>query len=632
MRSTLSPALAALVFTSFTAASVVAQDPARSVGPNGSPRKSAKEAAQSALPVATSLPTDMLPVPGGTFTIGADPKTIIEAMEKAFLNEDTRIEKITKYYAELGPKSVTVAPFFMSRYPVTNAQYRIFVEKTGHRFPYHWWFEAFPEDVTKRAEEIAKEFPNAKDKNLEFWNRHWKELTWKIPTYNGGETPGEDCPVVYVSWRDANAYAAWLGMRIPTEIEWVWAAAGGEPKQYLWGDDPKQNPVKRGTKFDKLWPVGHYGDGALGKFGHGHMQLGVFEWTGEVGFFAFDTVTNQKAIEALFKEKLFKGKDSPRLQKALSYRPKFGGEKVVLKGGMFSTENGPDLRIGTRVYNEHFQTQSAVGFRLAKSPQPGRDYIASLIKLDYDWSHFGGSRKPNVQDQVGVEKYELTEDGKFVQSYAAVSIAPVSHASDDGRATIDRLMEATVEQNAPLALATLATTEKIAEPALGPGIYSLCFRHSGMPKLLLDALAPAAKDIKAAKQKAGKNELKLDEVTGDWEAPLKRFGITKQDVLDGKVDFVRLGAVKVPTETHCWIVRDAVGEFVAALPTKHRPETKAKYEEPAMVAVDEHDAKVLKFSFGVPTEPEAHGKAYLVKLDLKLAEKAIDSTWRMPVK
>ena len=147
MRPTLSPALAALVFTSFTAANIAAQDPARSAGPNGTPRKSAKEAAQSALPVATSLPTDMLPVPGGTFTIGADPKTIIEAMEKAFLAEERRLTEITKYYAELGAKPVTVAPFFMSRYPVTNAQYRIFVEKTGHRFPYHWWFQGCPEDV-----------------------------------------------------------------------------------------------------------------------------------------------------------------------------------------------------------------------------------------------------------------------------------------------------------------------------------------------------------------------------------------------------------------------------------------------------------------------------------------------------
>ncbi|MCC6782628.1 MAG: SUMF1/EgtB/PvdO family nonheme iron enzyme [Planctomycetes bacterium] len=630
MRPTLSPALAALVVSSLCTLPLATQEPARAVGANGAAKASAKGPAQSPAPSNSALPSDMLPVPGGTFSIGADPKTILDAIEKAFpLSEEKRLDEVTKLYAELGRKSVTVVPFFMGRYPVTNAQYKVFVEKTGHRYPYHWWAEGRKDDLEQRRDAIKAEFPSAKDPYMPYWERHWKELPYAIPSYNGGDTPGEDCPVVYVSWRDANAYAAWLGMRIPTEYEWVWAASGGEPKQYLWGDDPKANPIKRGTKFDKMWPVGHHGDAAVGKFGHGHMQLGVYEWMGEIGFYAFDAAANQSELEKLFKEKLFKGKDSPRLQKALAYRPKFAGEKVVVKGGMFGTENGLDLRIWTRAATEHFQTASALGFRLAKSERPARDYLASLLKLDYDWSHFGGTRKPNIADQTGAERYELGGDGKLVQAYHAVSLAPVSHASDDEKSSIDRLMEATVEQHNPLALATLASTEKLAEPALEPGIYSLCFRHSGMPKPLQDALAQASKDLKLAKTKAGKGELKLDDVSGEWEAPLKRFGITKQDVLDGKVDFVRIGAVKIPTDTHMWVVRNAVGEAVATFPVKHRPETKSKYEEPASLVVDERDSKHLNFVFGVPTIPEARGKAYLVKLEVKLAEAAIDNNWRI---
>ena len=623
-----SPIAAACLFAVLATVDAGAQIRAQTAATNGPTKPSTQKPGTDAI----ALPVDMLPVPGGVLEIGIDPKTLVDVVTKAApYSEETRLKDIRRLYSELGPSKVTLAPYFMSKFPVTNAQYKVFVEKTGHRYPFHWWFDGQAADREGKIEEIKAEFPNSIEgaQFIDYWAKHWKDLPWSIPTYDG--RPGEDCAVVYVSWRDANAYAAWLGMRMPSEAEWVFAAAGGEPKQYLWGDDPKQCPIPRGTKHDKMWPVGHFGAMTEGKFGHGDMVLGVYEWTGELGFFAYDYKEFSDALDKLFKDKLYRSKAATAVvADALAYRPTWAGDKVVVKGAMFATPSAVDLRIGTRGFTEHFQTVSAVGFRLAKSPEPGRDYLASTLRLGYDYSSFGGSRKPNIADQTGVEKYDLAEGGKVVQGYAAVSLAPVSYQDDDKRMTLDRLLSPTVEDNLPIIVATLATTEKLAAPEIGPGIYTICFRAAGTPKALQKAISEAQRELKIAKAKARGGEINLEEVTGDFEAVFKKFGITKEDVVAGKIDFVRIEGVKVPAEEHAWILRSAAGNALVTWPAKARPEAKSGYDEPATVIVNERNSKQLDFQFGVPTDPDSRGKVYLYKLSVQLAELEIDGSWRLP--
>jgi sulfatase modifying factor 1 len=137
-----------------------------------------------------------------------------------------------------GPiREVTLDPFYMDVYPVTNGQFLEFKRKTQYQTDaekFGWSFvfqghipaERYAELVAQRAAGVP-------------WWCQVMGADWQHPEGpDSGVDARENYPVVHVSWNDAAAYCEWAGKRLPTEAEWEYAARGGlEQKLYPWGDE-----------------------------------------------------------------------------------------------------------------------------------------------------------------------------------------------------------------------------------------------------------------------------------------------------------------------------------------------------------------------------------------------------------
>ncbi|HKQ84730.1 MAG TPA: formylglycine-generating enzyme family protein [Steroidobacteraceae bacterium] len=166
---------------------------------------------------------DMIHIPAGTFRMGSD-----------------------DHYAEEAPAHhVSVDSFWIDRAPVTNAQFRRFVEETG--YVTYAEIPPDPKDYPGAQPHMLKAgslvfSPPAHVVDLRDWSQWWMycfEANWRQPYGPGSSIEGKDeHPVVHVAYRDALAYAQWARKELPTEAEWEFAARGGlDGAEFAWGDE-----------------------------------------------------------------------------------------------------------------------------------------------------------------------------------------------------------------------------------------------------------------------------------------------------------------------------------------------------------------------------------------------------------
>ncbi len=191
---------------------------------------------------AAEAPTGMVRIPGGAFNFKVDG---VEIEGGAYPGLDVQ------YPWEDSPRrfhehALQVAPFYIDKYPVTNAQFKEFLDATHYA----------PRDAINFLRD------------------------WKNGTFPQG---WDNRPVTWVSLEDARAYAGWAGKRLPHEWEWQLAAQGTDGRAYPWGDTwqaPNMPTPDLGRTMRGPDPVDAHPQGAS-PYGVMDMTGNVWQWTDE---------------------------------------------------------------------------------------------------------------------------------------------------------------------------------------------------------------------------------------------------------------------------------------------------------------------------------------------------------------
>jgi formylglycine-generating enzyme required for sulfatase activity len=263
---------------------------------------------QAALQQPPAEPPNTAPV---SFQAGSTPEEIAAALA---LCSEYQQNCRREWYASERLHTVSLTPFVMDQFEVSNEQFAAFVRQTQYR---------------TEAEE--RESSMRLVRGVRFPAPH---VNWQQPQGAGSSHQGVPTnPVVHVTYRDAERYCAWAGGRLPTEEEWEYAARGTERRVFPWGNVWDASRVVGGaSSVSGAAPVGSLPAGATGNKVM-DMAGNVWEWT------------------------------------------RSRGERgMVLKGGSWAERNPANLRATVRLEADPKDSFDDYGFRCVRDAQswPGR--------------------------------------------------------------------------------------------------------------------------------------------------------------------------------------------------------------------------------------------------------------------
>jgi gamma-glutamyl hercynylcysteine S-oxide synthase len=191
-----------------------------------------------------SAPQDMIQIPAADYEFQVH-GIEIEGMNDQGVDVQYQWEDSPRRYHA---RRMHIDSFWIDKYPVTNAEFKRFLDAThyhpadDHNFLKDWSNGTYPAAAAKR-------------------------------------------PVTWVSLDDARAYAAWAGKRLPHEWEWQYSAQGLTAQEYTWGKEPlvgiyTQPTPDKGRMMAPASPVDAFPKGAS-PFGVMDMTGNVWQWTDE---------------------------------------------------------------------------------------------------------------------------------------------------------------------------------------------------------------------------------------------------------------------------------------------------------------------------------------------------------------
>ena len=186
--------------------------------------------------------------------------------------------------------TVHMPTYYIQPFPVTNQDYREFVQCTGRNSPIHWQRGAPPTGMGKH-------------------------------------------PVVNVTWQDARAYAEWMGARLPTEAEWEKAARGTDERSYPWG-----NNFVEGLKCNAGGANGT--TTAVDEFPEGRSPYGMWDMSGNVNEWCAD----------YYDEEYYKGPSTtnPQGPEGGQERVIRGGDYQEVRAGLRATHRAGVSEVSSR--------------------------------------------------------------------------------------------------------------------------------------------------------------------------------------------------------------------------------------------------------------------------------------------
>lgn len=253
---------------------------------------------------------------GGVVTIGTD-------------------DRSAAYDNERPSHPIEMPPFEIDVHPTTNGAYRHFVEAGGYDDRANWSDAGW---AWRKGEGLAA--PKYWEHHADGWYERFMD---RIVALDDAR------PVCHVCYFEAEAYARFVGKRLPTEFEWEvgasWDPVAGCSLTYPWGDDP---PTPVHANLDALLfettPIGAYPRGRS-PLGCWDMMGNVWEWTSS----DFDGYPGYRTFPYPEYSEVF-----------------FGGEYKVLRGGSWATRLGA-IRNTFRNWDYPIRRQIFSGFRCARN-------------------------------------------------------------------------------------------------------------------------------------------------------------------------------------------------------------------------------------------------------------------------